>query len=1098
MRNIYFLLITFLFAAATTNAQECGVIYVSPTGATSGATGTKANPADLAYGLSLVSPSNNKVYLATGVYTISNPLTISSDITIEGGFSSVDWSKSNAAESIIHRDNSNVEVLGNALVALKGAVASNFRLQDLTIEVEDAPTAQGSVYGIYLYVCSNYQIVRCKIITGEGGDGDAVNTPGADGLPGSPGANGTQGNGNTTTFGTGGDGGAGGGTSGGTFGLGGASDASDGQAGGTPSFNRGGGGGGGGAAGGVGSNNGGTGGDGGGFSGANTSGGGRGNNQGNTVCNAITDCNNDLSGDAGANGTNGIDGANGGAANQGLHFNGFYNPGSGAYGANGTGGQGGKGGGGGGGEDNPSCVEGAGSGGGGGGGGGEGGEGGQGGQGGGGSYCIYTVGNGTNGYITHCKLQNGAGGTGGAGAPGGQGGTGGLGGFGGSFDDGGIGCGGDGGKGGDGGDGGAGGQGPDGESQKVHHDGIPATVSGNTIPGNPPVITVTNPGCINASVQFTGSVNAAWDFGADANPQTATGTWPPSVTYSTTGRKTIVYNGVTFTDYINIYNNAPSLNLPSISASLANIYQGCPVKFNTSLIAGNYSWNFGSEATPPYEFGPSLTNTGNVVFNTPGTYTIYLSVPTSCCGDAVDSLVITVNPLSLELTPSPSATVCQGETVTFMATSGFSTYAFLNGNTPVQSGAAATYTNPNLASGSNMSVAAILQGCTLTSNVVVYTVYPTPAVALGNDAGICSLATLTLDAGSFASYLWSPGNETTQTITVGTGTYSVAVTDVNGCNGSDEISIIANSNILTPGITPAEPLSLCAGTTALLNAGNGYTSYLWSPGNETTQTITAGTGTYYVAVTDANGCTGTDEIIITASGSITPVVLASGPFSLCAGDNVILDAGNGYDTYLWSPGNETTQTLTVTTGGNYSVTVTDNGCSVTSNTVAVDFAAAVSPTIITSGNNICVADTFCNYQWMYNDTLITGATDNCYDITESGSFRVEVTTCSGCTGISPVVDLAYIGVEEQDFANHISVYPNPTDGNLVLELEFDQPENLLIRLTDVTGRELNAPVHLESVRSLRKEISLTEFSEGFYFLVLEKNDVRLVKKVLKK
>lgn len=1026
MRNIYFSIIAFLLVSITANAQECGVIYVSPNGAGSGVTGSKANPANLLHGLSLINSGNNKIYLATGLYTISNPVTIPSDVTIEGGFNSADWSKSNAAESIIHRDNSNVDLLGNALIALKGTVASNFRLQDLKIEVDDATTAQGSVYGIYLYVCSNYKIVRCKIITGEGGDGAIVNTTGADGLPGAPGVNGTEGNGDSGAFGTGGDGGSGGGTNGGTLGSGGVSDAQSGLAGGIPSSSRAGGGGGGGAAGGVGSNDGGTGGDGEGFLGANTSGGAKGNNQGSANCNSISDCNNDLSGDPGGNGANGANGANGGTGNPGLHFNGFFNPGTGAQGADGTGGQGGKGGGGGGGEDNPSCVEGSGSGGGGGGGGGEGGEGGPGGQGGGSSYCIYTVGNGVNGYVTNCSLQHGVSGTGSAGGPGGQGGAGGLGGFGGSFDDGDIGCGGDGGKGGDGGDGGAGGMGPDGESQGVHHDGIPATVSGNTVPGNPTVITINNPGCVNAAVTFSGSINAAWDFGAGATPQTATGTWPPAVAYSTTGRKTIIYNGVTFTDYINIYNNSSGLNLPSISASLNTINQGCPVKFSTTLNATSYSWNFGSEATPPYDFGATLTTTGNVVFNTPGTYTVYLTVPTSCCGDVVDSIVITVNPFGLTLTPDPSASVCDGETVTFTASSGFSSYAFMNGNTTAQTGSSNTYSNPNLAGGSDMSVVAVAQGCTLTSNVVVYTVYPNPIVELGADTIICEQATTTLDAGSFVSYLWSPGNETTQTISAGTGSYSVAVIDANGCSGSDDINITASSN-LTPLISPA------------------------------------------------------------------------GPISLCAGNTVVLDAGSGYATYLWSPGGETTQTITVNSADNYSVYVTNsNGCYGTSNTVAVDFFASVIPTIVVNGNNLCVPDTFATYQWLFNGNDIISANDNCYDITESGIFTVEVTTNEGCPGIANAVNLSYIGVEEQDFANHIYVYPNPTDGNIVLELEFDQPEKLIIRLNDLTGREINEPIQFESVRNLRKEISFAEFTEGFYFLVLEKNDVRLVKKVLKK
>ncbi|MBL0050698.1 MAG: T9SS type A sorting domain-containing protein [Bacteroidetes bacterium] len=72
-------------------------------------------------------------------------------------------------------------------------------------------------------------------------------------------------------------------------------------------------------------------------------------------------------------------------------------------------------------------------------------------------------------------------------------------------------------------------------------------------------------------------------------------------------------------------------------------------------------------------------------------------------------------------------------------------------------------------------------------------VYPAPIVNLGNDTTIASPNTVTLDAGTGVSYLWSTG-ATTQTIVVSTsGTYTVTVTDANGCEGSDVIVV----NVLT-------------------------------------------------------------------------------------------------------------------------------------------------------------------------------------------------------------------------------------------------------------------------------------------------------------
>ena len=114
MRNIYFAIIVLLLVSITANAQECGVIYVSPNGAGSGVTGTKANPANLLHALSLVNSGNNKIYLATGLYTISNPITIPSDLTIEGGFNSALPIKVKIANGLIFSTRDEFNCLANS------------------------------------------------------------------------------------------------------------------------------------------------------------------------------------------------------------------------------------------------------------------------------------------------------------------------------------------------------------------------------------------------------------------------------------------------------------------------------------------------------------------------------------------------------------------------------------------------------------------------------------------------------------------------------------------------------------------------------------------------------------------------------------------------------------------------------------------------------------------------------------------------------------------------------------------------------------------------------------------------------------------------
>nr|CAI78899.1 hypothetical protein fc143 [uncultured bacterium] len=206
---------------------------------------------------------------------------------------------------------------------------------------------------------------------------------------------------------------------------------------------------------------------------------------------------------------------------------------------------------------------------------------------------------------------------------------------------------------------------------------------------------------------------------------------------------------------------------------------------------------------------------------------------------------------------------------------------------------------------------------------------PTPSITATPGTTVCEGTPVTLDAGAgYSSYFWLPAGQTTQTIDVTTGgVYSVIVTNANGCHGSDEIGITVNPNP-TPTITATPGTNVCEGTTVALDAGPGYASYLWSPAGQTTQTIDVITGgTYSVTVMDTNGCDGSDDIVITVNPNPTPTVMATPGTTVCEEETVTLDAGPGYASYLWSPGGQTTQTIEVTAGGTYSVTVTDaNGC----------------------------------------------------------------------------------------------------------------------------------------------------------------------------
>ena len=158
-------------------------------------------------------------------------------------------------------------------------------------------------------------------------------------------------------------------------------------------------------------------------------------------------------------------------------------------------------------------------------------------------------------------------------------------------------------------------------------------------------------------------------------------------------------------------------------------------------------------------------------------------------------------------------------------------------------------------------------------------------------------------------------------------------------------TFLTNSN--TFGLIP--DASLAGNYAQVIVTYSSVLPIVWSPGGATTNSITvspATTTTYTVTVTGTGGCTNAASKIVTVS-TPTATITADGPTTFCSGGSVTLTANAGAS-YLWSTG-ATTQSILVTTSGNYSVTVTDaNNCSATSAPTTVTLNTL--PTISCPGN----------------------------------------------------------------------------------------------------------------------------------------------------
>lgn len=173
------------------------------------------------------------------------------------------------------------------------------------------------------------------------------------------------------------------------------------------------------------------------------------------------------------------------------------------------------------------------------------------------------------------------------------------------------------------------------------------------------------------------------------------------------------------------------------------------------------------------------------------------------------------------------------------------------------------------------------------------------------------------------SYLWSTGATGTSITAVPNQSYSVTVTDADGCDASVSSSLGCNGSDLA--VTVSE-----SGTTLTANptGGSAPYSYLWSTGATGNSITAVPNQSYSVTVTDADGCDASASASIGCNNF--NVNILSNLHTLSAWMN----GGTQPYTYLWNT-SETSSSISFSTGASYSVTVTDaNGCTAYDSIVA--------------------------------------------------------------------------------------------------------------------------------------------------------------------
>jgi hypothetical protein len=289
---------------------------------------------------------------------------------------------------------------------------------------------------------------------------------------------------------------------------------------------------------------------------------------------------------------------------------------------------------------------------------------------------------------------------------------------------------------------------------------------------------------------------------------------------------------------------------------------------------------------------------------------------------------------------------------------------------------------------------------------------PTATITASGSTTLCPGSSVTLTASQGSSYNWSNG-ATTQSITVSNaGSYSVTVSNGTCSATSSPMAVTVNSNP-TATITANGSTTLSTGQTVTLNANNG-SAYLWSNG-ATTQSITVSTaGTYSVIVTNSSGCSATSNSIVVTSNAQAPIATitsSSVSNAICVNQSITLTANAGLG-YVWLPTLQATQSITITTAGNYTVNVLNADGSTSTATIAISQAPIPNMPDITYNyvpNSAYQLKAFeasaMSYLWGGGQTTAS------IIVTTPGNYTARAINAYGCTSPAATIKISSLATQ---------------------------------------------------------------------------------------
>ncbi len=626
------------------------------------------------------------------------------------------------------------------------------------------------------------------------------------------------------------------------------------------------------------------------------------------------------------------------------------------------------------------------------------------------------------------------------------------------------------------------------------------------------VVSSINSVCQGASVLLTeqgGSLGtgAYWQWSTNGSP-IGTGS-PITISPITSGSYCVKPQGGCFPLVLSNACTTITVNQPPVTA---NITANTPITFcagGSVTLSGNNggTWSNGSTAS-----SITVTTSGD-----------YFVTNTNVCGSVTSNhILVTANPKPIA-NAGVDASVCIGNSTQIGSTTAAgNTYSWLPTVGLSNSGISNPTTNPTTPTSYILTVTSS-SNC-VSKDTVTVTVNANPTINAGNDKIICKGNSISIGPNYVPgnSYAWQPLvglNDATNASPIAnpdsSTIYSVTLTDANGCIATDEVLVTVN---VLPIVEAGNDTSVIQGNSVMIGGdptatGNGSFTYNWSPSANLSSASIANpvasptsTTTYFVFVTDGNGCDAYDSIIVIvnqigctyslsqntivtdSNGTAQPITITCGvscPWSINVGNcswlsvTPLSNIGSDSFTVTIPATNDTVIKQCTLSVQGQAISITQYGKVGSVPCIPVDTSVQVNGGCDLAAATISGA----TYQWYRNGTAIPNATSQYHTANQNGYYHVLIAVGNCIYQSSDHYLTCLTGIEESAISN-LKVYPNPTDGTFVINGKAKNAIQLSVNIYNMLGQIVYTNILSVKDGIINEEIRLENLSTGIYHLQL--------------